>query len=154
MVFEMWKISSKHLRWVGDGDSFPAEGTTHTKTLRHEAIICSVSVSRIFLALCFAMVYVLCWSYFTGADISPFLLNRRDIVLLIHSHLSPPMNRMWAGRTKSNYFSTWAYPEQSSFGVLVLWSVCSHHTTTSLTWWNDFWKGHRKYLRKRRCDNF
>lgn len=70
-------------------------------------------------ALCFAMV--LCASLnFIEADTSSFLLNRRDIVLLIHSYPSPSMNRMWADRKKSNYFSTGAQSEQNSFGALVL----------------------------------
>lgn len=54
------------------------------------------------------MVYAQCVNYFTGANISPFLLNERDIALLIHSYPSPPVNRMWADRKKSNYFSTGA----------------------------------------------
>lgn len=110
--------------------------------------------SGLYLALCFAMVYVRSLNYFLGARISPVLLNERDIVLLIHSHPSSPVNRMWADRKKSNYFSTWAQPEQNSFGVLALWSVCSHHTITFVTWWNKYWRGQGKYLRKRSCDNF
>ena len=71
-----------------------------------------------------AMVCAQSVNYFIGADMSPFLLNRRDIVLLIHSHPSPLVNRMWPDRKKSNYF----------FNMSPAWTelICSVNTLICL----------------------